>query len=55
MLRCEVFVDVVARVEILTTTRVMYRDDVEVVEVQAFDSEGTAHPPSLLPSHRHPS
>ncbi len=40
VLRCEVFVDHIARLQIETTTRTLYKDDVEDVRVQAFDSEG---------------
>ena len=40
VLRCEVFVDHVASMKIETTTRTLYKDDVEDVQVQAFDEEG---------------
>lgn len=40
LLRCEVFVDKVVRIEILTTTRTMYKDEVETLQIQAYDSEG---------------
>jgi nuclear pore complex protein Nup210 len=40
VLRCEVFIDSIARIEILTTARSLYRDDVQEVQVQAFDTQG---------------
>lgn len=40
VLRCEVFIDSIARLEILTTARSLYRDDLQEVQVQAFDSQG---------------
>jgi hypothetical protein len=40
VLRCEVFVDSIDRIEILTTTRSMYKEEDEVLQVQAFDAEG---------------
>jgi hypothetical protein len=39
-IRCEVFVDRIARIEIETTTRVMYKAEKEVLEVLAFDEHG---------------
>ena len=33
-LRCEVFVDDIQNIEILTTTRIIYREDKEVLEIQ---------------------
>ena len=47
-LRCEVYVDHISRIEILTTNRMMYRYDVELLEIQAFDPNGA------LLSHRLP-
>lgn len=38
--RCDVFLDRIARIEILTTTRTMHRDNVEELFVQAFDAQG---------------
>ncbi|KNC50643.1 uncharacterized protein AMSG_11617 [Thecamonas trahens ATCC 50062] len=40
VLRCEVFVDTIASLAILTTSRTMYRGDAEVIEAQAFDAQG---------------
>ncbi len=39
-IRCEVFVDRIARIEIETTTRVMYKAEKEVLGVLAFDAHG---------------
>eukprot|EP01133_Synstelium_polycarpum_P002661 gene2661-3071_t len=39
-LRCEVFVDRIASISIISTTRTMYKDAAEILEVQAFDFEG---------------
>lgn len=39
-IRCEVFVDRIARIEIETTTRVMYKAEKEVLDVLAFDAHG---------------
>ncbi|GAM18714.1 hypothetical protein SAMD00019534_018890 [Acytostelium subglobosum LB1] len=39
-LRCEVFVDRIASISIETTTRIMYKDASEILEVEAFDSQG---------------
>ncbi|EGG22364.1 nucleoporin [Cavenderia fasciculata] len=39
-LRCEVFVDRISQIGIKSTTRTMYKDSVEVLEVQALDSQG---------------
>lgn len=36
-LRCEIFVDAVASIAIVTTTRTMHKDDVERLDIQAFD------------------
>lgn len=40
VLRCEVFVDKIAHIEVLTTSKKFYRSDLELLKVQAFDSEG---------------
>lgn len=40
MLRCELFVDRVSKLEVLTTTRTMYKDDIERFDIQSFDSAG---------------
>jgi nuclear pore complex protein Nup210 len=40
VLRCEVYVDVVQRIEITSTTRTLYKEDVEMLSVQAFDRDG---------------
>ncbi|EFA83956.1 nucleoporin 210 [Heterostelium album PN500] len=39
-LRCEVFVDKIASISIETTTRTMFKDASEILEVLAFDAEG---------------
>ena len=42
------FVDVIKRIEILTTNRQLYRDEVDSIEIQAYDPQGTAtHSESL--------
>jgi len=40
LLRTEVFIDEIARIEILTTTRMMYHDELEFLMVQGFDDHG---------------
>jgi hypothetical protein len=40
LLKCEVYVDHIVRLEIATTTRTMYKGDVEMLEVYGFDQEG---------------
>ncbi|PRP86439.1 hypothetical protein PROFUN_05358 [Planoprotostelium fungivorum] len=40
ILRCEVFVDWIESIEIQTTTRTISKDDVELLEIQAVDSQG---------------
>eukprot|EP01128_Nolandella_sp_AFSM9_P012405 TRINITY_DN9248_c0_g1_i1.p1 TRINITY_DN9248_c0_g1~~TRINITY_DN9248_c0_g1_i1.p1 ORF type:complete len:208 (-),score=56.56 TRINITY_DN9248_c0_g1_i1:323-946(-) len=40
ILRCELFVDHISRIEVLTTTRKMYKDDTERLDIQAFDKVG---------------
>ena len=41
VLRCDVFVDTIERIEIVTTTRELLLDEApEVFDVRAFDSEG---------------
>ncbi|KAL6059537.1 Fibronectin type-III domain-containing protein [Balamuthia mandrillaris] len=40
VLRCEVFTDRITNIELLTTTRSMYRDDIEMLSIQAFDNDG---------------
>jgi len=40
LLKCEVYVDHLVRLEIATTTRTMYKGDVEMLEVYGFDQEG---------------
>jgi hypothetical protein len=39
-IRCEVFVDLISRIDVFTTTKVMYKSEKEVLEVLAFDSQG---------------
>lgn len=40
-LRCDVFVDTIHRIEIVTTTRELLLDEApEVFDVRAFDNEG---------------
>ncbi len=40
VLRCEIFVDHIHKLQIETKTRTLYRDDVQDVNIQAFDSDG---------------
>jgi len=41
VLRCDVFVDTIHRIEIVTTTRELLLDEApEVFDVRAFDNEG---------------
>ncbi len=40
LLRCDVFVDAIIRIDIVTRTRVLHLDDVELFDIEAFDSEG---------------
>jgi nuclear pore complex protein Nup210 len=40
LLKCEVYVDHIVRLDIATTTRTMYKGDVEMLEVYGFDQEG---------------
>eukprot|EP01130_Rhizamoeba_saxonica_P015755 TRINITY_DN711_c5_g1_i1.p1 TRINITY_DN711_c5_g1~~TRINITY_DN711_c5_g1_i1.p1 ORF type:complete len:1846 (-),score=382.32 TRINITY_DN711_c5_g1_i1:78-5615(-) len=39
ILRCEIFIDHIARLEIGTTTRTMYQDEIVPLELQGFDKE----------------
>ncbi|XP_049849503.1 nuclear pore membrane glycoprotein 210-like [Schistocerca gregaria] len=39
-LRTEVFLDKISTISISTTTRFMYKDDVEILKIQAYDAEG---------------
>ena len=39
ILTCEVYVDRIARIEIETTTRTMFKDDIERLDILAFDQE----------------
>lgn len=40
ILRCEVFVDWIKTIEIETTTRLISKDDIELLQIRAFDAEG---------------
>jgi len=45
VLRCDVFVDTIHRIEIVTTTRELLLDEApEVFDVRAFDDEGGCVP-----------
>lgn len=44
VLRCDVIVDRIERIQIVTTTRHLFTDDPPLqLSVQAFDTEGTFH------------
>lgn len=40
MLQCEVFVDSIAKLQLLTTVRKLVVGDLMILQVQAFDREG---------------
>ena len=42
VLRCEVFVDVIDKIHMQTTTRTVYKDHVEMLSMEATDPEGTS-------------
>jgi hypothetical protein len=46
LVRCEVFLDRISSIGIVTTTRTMYRENVEAIEIQAYDEEGTPQAPA---------
>jgi len=39
-LKCEVFIDKIASIQLQTTPRTLYRDEVKLIEAQAYDSQG---------------
>eukprot|EP01091_Cochliopodium_minus_P020042 TRINITY_DN8632_c0_g1_i1.p1 TRINITY_DN8632_c0_g1~~TRINITY_DN8632_c0_g1_i1.p1 ORF type:complete len:1761 (-),score=503.75 TRINITY_DN8632_c0_g1_i1:6-5288(-) len=38
--RCEVFIDLIDNIQIETVTRTLFKDDIEIIYLDAFDSEG---------------